>query len=673
MNILVPHSWLLEYLDTKAEPATIQKEVSLCGPAIERINEIDGERVYDIEVTTNRVDSMCVRGIAREAAVILNQAGHKANFKPHADEAPFTLDSLKVTANEKLSLPKITIKTPKINRTLCVVLDRVERTPTPDWMGKRLVAVDEKIHDSVVDITNYITHELGHPCHAFDYDKIMKLGGEIIVKQAEAGKEFVTLDGNTYKTFGDEVVFENPAGEIIDLPAIKGMLNSAIDESTKRVLFWIESLDAMTVRRASMQHAIRTVAAALNEKNVDPHLASDVFVRGVRLYESLCGAKVASEVHDFFPNADKVAPPIELNLERLNNYLGTKIDPKITKEILEKLDMKVVEKNKNVYLITPPTFRQHDVAIEVDLIEEVARIYGYHNLPSTLSFPTVVVKPQPEYDFPMEKKIINYLAALGYFEVYTYSMVSEEQALTINPNLDQYLKMANPLTTDKVYLRQSLLPSLAAVFELNNISKQPTSIFELAKVYLPSTTSEPARNREEMRFSLLSNKKYREVITDLDSLLRNLFIENYQIKEIKPAFSFAKQQAELIIGGTVIGQLIVDKQDRINIEIELALLQKFVRNYPKYQAPSKYPSIIEDLTFVINKNHHLGEVISLIKEQNQLIKKVEFVSEYNDNKTFTITYQSHKAILSNEDIAPIREKIVEALAKQKIELVGKLI
>jgi phenylalanyl-tRNA synthetase beta chain len=325
MNILIPHKWLLEHLETDVTPEELQKTVSLSGPSIERIYDREGDKVYDIEVTTNRVDSMSIRGIARESAVILNQFGHKAKLKD------LTSTEIKVDG-EILPLPKI-VNDPKVSKRIsCVILRDVKRTPTPKWMADRLLQTEVNVHDSVIDITNYITHELGHPCHAFDYDKVMKTGGEIIVTEADKGETFSTLDGNEFTTFGGEVVFKNGEGEIIDLPSIKGTANTSIDDSTKNVLLLLESIVATKVRFASMSHAIRTTAAQLMEKNVDPNLIPLTLEFGVKLYTQLCEAKVASKVYDDFPGEVNLKP-VSLSLSNIENYLGLSLETKTIEKI----------------------------------------------------------------------------------------------------------------------------------------------------------------------------------------------------------------------------------------------------------------------------------------------------------------------------------------------------
>ncbi|MBQ6154321.1 hypothetical protein IJI99_00380 [bacterium] len=319
MNILVPETWLNEYLESSLSPEEMAALVSKFGPSFERIYEVEGEKVHDIEITTNRVDEMSIKGLAREIAAI---AGDKVKPKKLKEKLVYR----QKVETKALPLPEIKVETPAVKKIMCVVLDGVKNVASPAWMQKRLRQIDQNSHGIIIDMSNYVTHELGHPCHTFDYDKIMALGGKIIVKQAAKGKKFVTLDDEEHETVGGEGGCENEAGEIIDLPAIKGTANTAIDKNTTRVLFWLENMDAATVRRASMSHAIRTVAAILNEKNVDPALAEEVLTLGVDILRREASAKVASEVFVYeSESCHAQIPEIKLDLARLNSYLGVEI------------------------------------------------------------------------------------------------------------------------------------------------------------------------------------------------------------------------------------------------------------------------------------------------------------------------------------------------------------
>lgn len=666
MNILIPHNWLLEHLDAQVKPQDIQEKLSLSGPSVERIYDKDGESVYDIEITTNRVDSMSIRGIAREAAVILRQFGIEAKLKPSfADNISLTPD---VSEDQFLPLPEIQNDPALCERVTAVILKDVERTPTPEWMAKRLSQVEMNIHDSVIDITNYVTHELGHPIHAFDYDKLMNLGGKIIIKEAEAGKEFTTLDGLSFKTVGGEVVFENGQGVIIDLPSIKGTLNSSIDENTKNVLLLIDSIESTKIRYASMTHQIRTVAAQLKEKGVDPHLGLSTLAFGVKLYRDLCGAKVASHLYDDFPG-DFSLDVVHLPLKMVNDYLGIEISIDQITAILESLECQVEVEN-DILAVTPPTFRS-DLTIPADLIEEIARIYGYYNLPSKLMQGEIPVEKPTDTDFVLENKIQHYLAAIGWQEVYSFSIVSADLALKSGFPLEEHLALQNPLTEDHVYLRRNLLASLKQVLD-DITDRQHFSIFELANTYLPKSGDLPI---EEMTLGMLSNKSYRLVRGDLEALLRQFFIDEVKIAPDESQTSFQQGRILAIQNGTEIelGVLQINQDGQVGCQISMPDLIKIAKTHPKYQPIPATAPLVEDLTFTLEEKTPVGQVVDIIKNQDDLIKKVTLTAEYGRNFTFKIIYQSQDKNLSNEEIRPIREKIVSSLTNQHgAKLVGSL-
>ncbi|MEN8253168.1 MAG: phenylalanine--tRNA ligase subunit beta [Patescibacteria group bacterium] len=678
MNILIPHSWLLEHLDAKVGPKEMQRALSLCGPSVERIYERGGDSVYDIEVTTNRVDSMSVRGIAREAAVILKQFGHKAKLIKtlHAT-------SLKATATNSTSLPlpKI-INNPKLNtRTMCVILSNIERKATPKWMANRLEQIDMNVHDAAIDITNYVTHEIGHPCHAFDYDKLMNKGGEIHIVEANKGEKFITLDGEKFETVGGEVVFKNGKGEIIDLPSIKGTANTSVDQSTKNILLLQESINPEKVRFASMTHAIRTTAAQLMEKNLDPHLMDDNLKLGIKLYQDLCNAKQASKIYDDFSGKIKIKP-VKIKRSKIENYLGIKIvnSGKAKKnqialgrieEILEQLGCSVKIKNKNPHLLTtdyelevsPPTFRP-DLKIPADIIEEIARIYGYHNLPSVIMPGSIPLIKQSSVNFNLENKIKRFLSNIGWQEIYTYSMVSEELAIKSGFSLKSHLKLQNPLSEDRIYLRQSLIPSLEEFVE-NNPLKKNLSVFEIANIYIKQKNNIPI---EKMHLTLVSNNNYRKAKGDLETLFDKFYLNNLDFKQI------SNIQASIYAGKELVGKISILANNLVGIDIPILQLIKVAKTHPNYVPIPKTAIINEDLTFSFANKIKIGEVIDTVKSLSKLIKGVMLSGDtYKSNHTLTIYYHNPDSNISSENITPIRKKIVkEVEEKFGAKLVGEL-
>ncbi|MDA1079587.1 MAG: phenylalanine--tRNA ligase subunit beta [bacterium] len=655
MNILIPHTWLLEHLSVEIEPKKLQEYLSLSGPSVERIYERAGDNVYDIEVTTNRADAMSIRGIAREAAAILPQFGVEAKLKPLANpEVP--------APSETLPLPTITENDQLNKRTLCVVLSNVNRAPTPDWMADRLTALEMNVHDAAIDITNYITHELGHPCHAFDYDKLVASGNQITITEAEAGEPFTLLDGVSYQAVGGEVVFKDGAGSIIDLPSIKGTANSSVHAGTKRIMLLAESIDAKKVRFASMKHAIRTTAAQLMEKNADPTLAIDVIRLGVQLYQKICGATVSSELYDHFPHPN-VHEAVTLSSTDLIRYLGVAIPLEEAKVMLERLECVVVVSNESL-IVTPPSFRP-DLAIPADIVEEVARLYGYHKLPSRLMESAIPTNRPTDTNFSLEETIKEFLSTIGWQEVYTYSMVSEAEAAASGFALAEHLKLSNPLTDDKVYLRRSLIPSLSAVLTANPM-RQILSVFELANVYHPTQNELP---QQTLTLGIVSSAEYRVVRGVLEALLNKLHISDYTIET-----AAGSTEAILLLGADkVLAGSISYAAGKTAVHISVRALVAHAQSHPTYKPQASTATIREDLTFTLPKKTAVGPIMSELKQLDPRVSSVELSAVYNENHTFTIDYHDPTENLTSEQIAPLRKQLVATVEKSSGgSLVGQL-
>lgn len=660
MNILIPHQWLLEHLSTSAQPSKIAELLSLSGPSVEHMYDRENEVVYDIEVTTNRVDSMSIRGIAREAAVILQYAGVESQLQPTTYKK---ITDIKPTA-DVLPLPKITNNPELNNRTLCVVLDSVTRAETPDWMAQRLRQTEMNVHDAVIDITNYITHELGHPCHAFDYHKLMNTGGEINIVEAEAGETFTTLDSNEFTTVGGEVVFKNGEGTIIDLPSIKGTANTSVDENTTAVLLLMESIRADKVRFASMTHAIRTTAAQLMEKHVDPNLASLVLARGVQLYQDLCGAEIASEVYDDF-DAKTEPKPITVPLSTVTRYLGIELPVEDMTEILEMLECKVEVIDDTALIVTPPTFRP-DLNIPADIVEEIARIYGYHRLPSTL-MPTAIPTNKPAgTDYQLENELKHFLANHGWQEVYTYSMVSQDIAEQSGIPLVDHISLANPLTEDREVMRRSLLPSLQEILDQNPERKDLT-VFELAHVYHPQENDIP---EQILQVGIVSNQSYREVKGIVEALLSEWYLHEIEWRVVDHPANNWHQSAEIIFNKEKLGTIGITKTGSVGVELDMQTLVRVAKTHPEYQPLAKAAAIKEDLTFTIPEKVAVGSLMAEWKKLDDTIISIELVSMYQQNMSFRFTYQHPTDNLSVDAIAPTRKKIVAIAKEHHADLVG---
>ncbi|MBI4034894.1 MAG: phenylalanine--tRNA ligase subunit beta [Candidatus Chisholmbacteria bacterium] len=627
MNLLVPHSWLLEHLDTKAKPADIQRYLSLCGPSVEQITQVDGEPIYHIEVTTNRVDMMSVYGIAREAAAILPQFKIKASLKK-INHKPFTI------SHKPLD---ITIKNnPHLcHRILAIKLSDVKLGPSPKWLQDRLIQIGQRPLNNIIDITNFCMWELGHPVHAFDYDRLKKK--TVIVRTAKKGERLTTLDDKTHTLKGGEVVFDDGTGQIIDLPGIMGTQNTVVTHTTKNVLLWIESIVPEKIRLASMGLNIRSQAAILNEKGVDPELGLTAILQSIKLSQTIAGAQVASRLVDIYPYPPK-SVTTTLNQQTIDTYLGIHLEPKKITKILTSLGC-IVNLRSNIYYLTPPSWRSSDLLIPQDYIEEITRIYGYHNLPSILMATSIPDNP-PDDNFQLEHQIKTWLADWGLTEIYTYSLVAQ-------PDAKNNLKLTNPLTDDMIYLRQSLISSHLQVINQNK-NKKDISIFEMANVYLPKPKNLP---EHQLRLTLTTTQDYAWLKGIIEALFQKLHLPSITFKPT------ANSTAAILSHTTQVGTIGIVTPSISAADLDVKTLISLSSLYPHYQPLPTTAPIIEDVTITLSPQTYLGPVITAIKSVSPLIESVTLKDRYQDNFTFTITYRHPKNQLTDQDIAPLRAKI----------------
>lgn len=610
MDVKILDSHLREYLDTNAKAIDIAKYVSLCGPTFDRTNKLNKDYLYEIEVTTNRVDTASVIGIAREAAAILPQFGIGAK--------PKKLPRQKIKVPQ-IGLPLILKSDPKlVNRLTAVVIEDIQNWESPQWMKDRLEAAGIRSLNAVVDITNYVMITIGHPSHVFDYDKIKD--HTIIVRESKKGEKIITLDGKTHALPGGDIVFVNKDNKIIDLPGIMGTKNSLVSETTKRVLFLFDNNDPVSIRRTSMSLAVRTIAATLNEKGVSSELIPDALNLGVNLFEKICKAKIASKVFDVYPKPYK-EKTVLVTREFIEKLLGIAIDKKKVLKLLSSLEFDPKWKGETLE-VKIPSFREKDIDIPEDIVEEIARIYGYHNLPSKLMTGEL---PVPRFDttFRFEESIRANLKSLGGVEVLTYSLVTAQMAG------ENALKLKNPLGKDTEYLRTSLKPSLINALKENTGVESAYHLFEIANIYLLKKNDLP--EEKMMLGGVLVNYNYREAKGTLEVFFESLNIQ----KEV----SFEQ-----------VGKNIYYYQFEI-LELKEKIKPKTFKPAPKY------PPQVEDMTIEIPEGKHVGEVIQSIKQADKLVYSVELVDVYDRKFTFRISYLHPEKTLSDKEVEKVREKI----------------
>jgi phenylalanyl-tRNA synthetase beta chain len=640
MNILIPYSWLKEHVQTNANAKQFANSLSLCGPTVNRLIKNDDDYIFDIEVTTNRVDAMSVRGIAREAAAILPQFGYRAKLKP--------LVFPDIKSDKPLGI-KIVDKENLSKRTLAIKLTNITLAPSPKWLADRLISVGQRPLANAIDITNYVMWEIGHPIHAFDYDKISEK--KIVIRKASEGEKLITLDNKIRILKGGEIVFDDSKGEIIDLPGIMGTKNTVVDKDSKNILLWIESLDPASIRRVSMSLSLRSQAAVLNEKGIDPQLALDAILRAIDLYQVICSAKISSRLIDTNPKK-YTKKSITIGNDFINQRLGINISPDRCKNILEKLGFEVKAKTNNLKVFIP-SWRALDILIPEDIIEEIARIYGYFHLPSKLPEGKLPSRPT-DNPFDFEKHLKRIMADMKAIEIYTLSLVAKKY---VSQNA---LKLKNPLGNEMEYLRTSLMPSLEEAVKLNSNQKDPYLIFEVANTYHAVKDNLP---EEKMTLAgVFANTGYRKAKGVVESLLEKLNINYNFVQEEADGFLASKRLA-VYCNNKLLGEFGINLNSFLYFEFYTESLRSAFRPIAGYRHIPKYPPQIEDLTLIFPEKTLIGKALDIIKKQKH-ISNATLVDTYKDSYTFRVWYQNPKKTLTDSEVEEIRKKLLSDLKKK---------
>ncbi|MEX2028182.1 MAG: phenylalanine--tRNA ligase subunit beta [Candidatus Curtissbacteria bacterium] len=678
MNITVPVSWIRDYLKTDVAAKTLANYLSLAGPSVERIDKHKEDLLLEVEVTTNRPDAFSVYGLAREANAILTFEGEKSTLS-----APLGLNTkLDPDTRDTLSLDVLIKDKSLCPRFTAIVLDNVKIGPSPALIKNRLEACGIRAINNIVDISNYIMLELGQPMHTFDFDKIK--GSKMILRESREGEKVKTLDGQLRKLPAGTIVIQD-AEKLIDLCGIMGGENSQISARTKRIVIFVQAYDPIRIRKTTQVLAFRTDAAARFEKGIDPEGILPSLSRSVYLAKKLSGAKVASELIDIYPNPPK-PKTIHLSLTKLTNYLGIDLEPAKAAKILSLLGFTVTVSAQTI-TATAPSYRSQDMDSQEDLIEEIARIYGYHRLPLVL--PTGEVKNDAESDLARVISFKQSLKFLGLTEVISYSIISEQFLALTGIRQQNSVELSNPLSQEWQFMRPTLLVSLASVVAQNQNMKSDAKLFEIAKTYIKKGEGLPV---QDLHLGIiLQNSDFYAV----KGLAENIFevlgteIEFSKMKGANP-LSEQEQSATIHSGKQTLGWIGILKQnvaDYFKIEgtctvAELNLsttynLQPILKTY--HPIP-KYPPVIEDVSAIFESETLVANIIKEIKKEGTpLLKSVEIIDIYQNEKlgtdkksvTLRLQYQKSDGTPTQEEVTSVREKIIEKLEKSLYAKVRK--
>ncbi len=660
MNILVPDSWLRTFLKTKATPEELQKYLSLCGPSIERIYTDSGEPVYDIEITTNRPDAMSVFGIAREAAVILPRFGIAATLLN--DPYKMTRKLPAVKNGKKLMVSTDPILNP---RWASVVIENVGVKPSPVWLADWLTKTGIRPINTIVDVTNYLMRAYGQPAHAFDYDRIVN--HTMKLRASKKGEKLTTLDGKTHSLPGDDIVIEDGSKNLIDLCGIMGGESSSIHADTTTVVLFLQTYDPTHIRKTSMKLAHRTEAASLFEKGVDSELVLPALLEGVTLLTDIAGGTVASAIYDLYPKPF-VPYTVRTARKKADSYIGVALPDKEISSILSSLGF-APKLTKSEISVRVPSFRR-DIEIDVDIIEEIARIYGYHRIADRLpdgQLPIVI--PDPELTWEAEIKIR--LRDWGFTEMISYSMISAEQMDLFGFDTASAYKIINPLSNDWVYMRPHGIASVLPAFIQNINTKQDLKMFELSMSYVCQNGDLP--EEQAVLNVLWTGEHFLEAKGLAESIFLLMGVDFQQVLE-KNSAPVATRYTEkhLILGDFAsLGLLRPDFLHALGtntpitrLYINITKMVHAARPHHSYVPVPNHPASVEDLAFIVPEKFSVGPLISALKQAHPFVSGVSLLDVHDNTRTLHIVYLNPQKTLTSEEILPVREKLL-TVARQK--------
>jgi len=641
MNIKILDSWLRDYVKTKATAHDIAHAMSLTSISIERVEPYKNDFIYDIEITTNRPDLMSVIGLAREAAAILPQFGFAATFIPLTLPAP---------PKPQNNVPLEVINDRRLVGRICAAVMEVSVKKSDPTITERLETSDIRSLNNIIDITNYIMRTIGHPAHVFDYDRLPNQ--TIRVRESNKGEMITTLDNKTYALPGGDIVADDGKGNIIDLLGIMGLENSVVTDNTKRIVLFIDNNDRYKMRKTSMTLGIRTEAVQMNEKGIDPELALSALLYGIELYQKEANGHLVAPIIDIYENPYK-EKSLTVNEQKIQQVMGVPIKVKEAASILDKLGFQVVTNGDEIKAIVPSS-RADDITIPEDLIEEVARVYGYHNLPDILPpVTTINSKSFASNPFFWESRVKDALKYWGFTEVYTYPMVSEDM---YEGPTDKAVKLANPLGEDFVYMRRTLVPSLLKIVQENK-QYDSIQIFEISNVYEKNGNKLPIETRMLGGLIKKRSANFFEVKGVLEQLANDFGIKNLHFSTI----GTSSLETEIKIGKDVIGSIEILDDTLVNFELNFEILAKHATLNKTFKPLAKYPPLIEDISLVIDESIPTGDIIKTIKDESSLITEVSLLDKYENSRTFHILYQHTNKNLTSEEIAEVRSSVMKIL------------
>lgn len=643
-------------------------------PALLGLNDA----IHEYEITSNRVDCYSVLGIAREAAATFGKTFHMPKEEKSGNGEDIH-DYLDVSVLNPELCPRYTAR----------MVKNIHLAPSPKWMQIRLASAGIRPINNIVDITNYVMLEYGQPMHSYDYDLIR--GHKIIVKCAEDGDSFETLDQQVRK-LDHTVLMINDAEGPIGIAGIMGGQNSKITDDVRTMVFEAATFDGTNIRLSARKVGDRTDASAYFEKGLDPNLAEAAINRACALIEQLHAGEVVGGMIDVYP-VKREPSVVKCTATEINNLLGTEFTPEEIKAYLERVELST-EVNGDELTVTAPTFRQ-DIHRMCDIAEEVARFYGYANIPMTLPANTDNVGGLAP-DLLVNERVRHYAQALGYSQAFMYSFESpkvyDKLKFADDALEKQYITISNPLGEDFSVMRTSSMNGMLTSLSTNyNRRNKVAKLYEMANIYLPKALplTELPDERMQLTLGAIGESDFFSMKGDVEVILNQLGLKgrfHYDAACNKP-FLHPGRKANILYDGKVIGYLgevHPDVLDNYGIGekayvavVDMPSVYPYVNDNIKYTPLAKFPAVSRDFSMLVPMSVTAGEIEDmLVQRSGKLLESVKLFDVYVGaqvlagfkSMAYTVTLRAQDHTLTEDEINGTVKKILNGLEQLDIKL-----
>jgi phenylalanyl-tRNA synthetase beta chain len=639
-----------------------------------------GDVVFDINITPNRADCLSVMGIAREVAALTGKKFRMPDL---------SYPEMKKTA---ASLAEVEIKAPDLCPRYCAtVIEGIKIAPSPRWMQDRLTACGMRPINNVVDITNYVMLEMGQPLHAFDYQEIR--GHKIIVRRADDGEIMYTLDDQERK-FNRDTLLIADADRAVAVAGIMGGLSSEVVNSTTTILLESANFSEAVIHRGSQLLKLSSEASARFEKGLNPDLALMASKRATQLIAELGGGKAAKGIIDAYPGQPE-RKPVSIRSRDVTRLLGVELDLDAILRSLQALGLDCLKDSSAGSVLVQKPWWRNDINCTADLVEEVARVTGYDNIPTTI-LSSALPSGGGSALVPFRQEVRELLVACGFQEIISYPLTSVENLQKLYPDASstglEPLKIANPMSRDLEFLRTNMRMGVLSVLSRNQRNRETNiRLFEMGKIYLPRKRDLP---QEKELICGLIDSVVPETYWQGKASSADFYTAKGVVEAILSRYGIQAQFTDCADGGLNPAKSadITAGDDRIGVvgevhpriianfditdpaylfEIDLARLLSLASAQKVYKSASKYPSMVRDVALILDSDITFGNVADIIRNF-QLVSDVFLFDMYageqipagKKSMAFRITYQADDRTLNDREVDGVTEGILTKLARE---------